>query len=407
MGIDSTRLEGTSGCVALLCAELEYSVATARRFDREHMSVLTLTITCADSRPGAPASAALANARPAGAPAKTAKQTLVVRVRDVNDNAPAFAQLEYVCEVPENADPAAVGVLLEARATDADEGLNAQLSYYLASAAVGCANVTAPTDARPPRPKTTRDGREQRLDTHEQLLLRRLFLVDEHTGAIRLRERLDREARASYSFLVCARDAGEPAPLTGSASVRIDVADVNDVAPSFERAHYVFNVSEGSAAQRTGQVIGRLRVADCDATRSNSLTAVEIDARRVRGFEPEEPAIGDAYETVGKPLARLPFSLTLVSSSPAAAASGAAAEILDDAAAAASRSGEPCRSSEWELVVSGELDREAVARYEFAVVVKDSGSPRALSSSANVSVHVVDVVSAFVTLLYSDICTVN
>lgn len=366
-----------------LCAELEYRVVTARAFDRELLSesepVLTLTITCADGGP--PPAAGRAGSR--AGEARTAKQTLTVRVVDRNDNAPTFTQAEYVRRVQENVEPAVVGALVQTRATDADEGLNGELTYYLAIASVGCENASA---ARGQRQRNTRG------ESEEERLLHRLFAVEPHTGDVRVREKLDYEARASYSFLVCARDAGEPAPLIGSAAVRIDVADVNDNAPSFERALYVFNVTEGRGGQLlTGTVIGRLRAADCDATLANSQITAQIDGRRVRGFEPEDPDAAEAfYEVTGKPIAKLPFILTPVTS---ASASAAAAEILGgvEVAASATENGIHCSSSAWDIVVNGELDRESVARYEFAVMAFDSGSPRTLNSSVNISVHVLDV----------------
>lgn len=369
-----------------LCAELEYRVLTARAFDRELLSesepVLTLTITCADGGP--PPAAGRAGSR--AGEAKTAKQTLTVRVVDRNDNAPTFTQAEYVRRVQENVEPAAVGALVQTRATDADEGLNGELTYYLAIASVGCENASA---ARGQRQRNTRG------ESEEERLLHRLFAVEPHTGDVRVREKLDYEARASYSFLVCARDAGEPAPLTGSAAVRIEVADVNDNAPSFERALYVFNVTEGQGGQLlTGTVIGRLRAADCDATLANSQMTAKIDVRRVHGFEPEDPdAVKASYVVTGKPIAKLPFILTPVTSASASAAAAAAAEILGgvEVAASATENGIHCSSSAWDIVVNGELDRESVARYEFAVMAFDSGSPRTLNSSVNISVHVLDV----------------
>ena len=350
-------------------------MVTARAFDREHESVLTLAITCADggqvSASGASSGSDSGSGRSAaGGHARMAKQALVVRVRDRNDNAPVFALREYAREVQENAEPSAVGVLFETRATDADEGPNGQLTYYLANTAVGCENASS-----------TRAQRQRKRQRNTGEAYERLFSVDEQTGTIRLREKLDHEAHTSYSFLVCARDAGEPTPLAGGAAVRVEVVDVNDMAPSFERAHYVFNVTEGSAATLAGTVIGRLRATDCDRTHSNSHLRVEIEPRRVRAFEPADPALADEYEATGKPVSRLPFSLTLTSSPPTS-------EMLG---APTGSNGTLCSSSTWDMVVNGELDRETVSRYEFAVLVLDSGSPRALSSSANISVHVLDV----------------
>ncbi|PKK19746.1 protocadherin gamma-A2-like [Columba livia] len=90
-----------------------YSVVTARELDREQVSEYNVTVRAADG----------------GSPALWSSAVLWLRVLDVNDNAPVFAEARYSARLPENN---AAGVLvLRVRAWDADWGQNARVRYRL------------------------------------------------------------------------------------------------------------------------------------------------------------------------------------------------------------------------------------------------------------------------------------
>jgi hypothetical protein len=59
---------------------------------------------------------------------------LQVIVTDVNDNAPLFSQQSYYQVVPENASPGTS--VLTVRATDADTGDNAKITYSLGASSL-------------------------------------------------------------------------------------------------------------------------------------------------------------------------------------------------------------------------------------------------------------------------------
>ncbi|XP_014817231.1 PREDICTED: protocadherin gamma-A12-like [Calidris pugnax] len=90
-----------------------YSVVTARELDREEVSEYNVTVRAADG----------------GSPPLRSSAVLALRVLDVNDNAPVFAEARYSARVPEN--NAAGALLLRVRARDADWGANARVRYRL------------------------------------------------------------------------------------------------------------------------------------------------------------------------------------------------------------------------------------------------------------------------------------
>ncbi|XP_050168443.1 protocadherin gamma-A10-like [Myiozetetes cayanensis] len=104
------RLESSQGS--------HYRVVTARELDREQQSEYNVTVRAADG----------------GWPALQSSTVLALRVLDVNDNAPVFAQERYSARLREN--NAAGALVLVVRATDADWGGNARVRYRLAEGRV-------------------------------------------------------------------------------------------------------------------------------------------------------------------------------------------------------------------------------------------------------------------------------
>ncbi|NXY12249.1 PCDGH protein, partial [Pteruthius melanotis] len=88
-----------------------YRVVTAQKLDREEISEYNVTVRAADG----------------GSPPLQSSAVLSLRVLDVNDNAPVFAQERYSARVAEN--NAAGALVLRVRATDADWGQNARVRY--------------------------------------------------------------------------------------------------------------------------------------------------------------------------------------------------------------------------------------------------------------------------------------
>ncbi|KAK0064629.1 protocadherin-1 [Biomphalaria pfeifferi] len=169
----------------------EYLVVLSSALDREQQATYVVPISCWDK----------------GSPPLTSTAEIQVFVEDVNDNPPVFTSAFYQMAVKENQRPLEfVGKVF---ATDADEGVNAQLRYYLETGV-------------------------------------KAFRINETTGYLYTSGPLDRENVSSYSFKVFASDMSM-APLTASATVSVDVLDVNDNAPQFSSDSYRFKVTESAS----------------------------------------------------------------------------------------------------------------------------------------------------------------
>ncbi|NXE42700.1 PCDG9 protein, partial [Ptilorrhoa leucosticta] len=159
-----------------------YRVLTARELDREQVSEYNVTVRAADG----------------GSPPLQSSAVLALRVLDVNDNAPVFAQERYSARLAENNAAGALvltSLVLRVRATDADTGSNGRVSYSFG-------NVP--------------DG------------IRTLFTIDSESGEIRTAGRLDFEEKNKYIFGLEATDGGG---LTAHCKAQIDITDENDNAP--------------------------------------------------------------------------------------------------------------------------------------------------------------------------------
>ncbi|XP_032929423.1 protocadherin beta-15-like [Catharus ustulatus] len=159
-----------------------YELATVSALDREHTAQYVLRVTAAD----------------AGSPPLTSTHTFTVDISDVNDNAPVFNQTSYTMYVRENNVPSVlVGAV---SAADADEGLNAKVTYSLA-----------------PGPAAERPSCS-------------CISVNSENGHVFVLRPLDYERLKHTEVTVSASDAGSP-PLRANVTVRLVVLDENDNVP--------------------------------------------------------------------------------------------------------------------------------------------------------------------------------
>ncbi|OWA49788.1 Fat-like cadherin-related tumor suppressor-like protein [Hypsibius exemplaris] len=148
-----------------------------------------------------------------------------IKIIDENDNAPVFLAKKFIVQTPENT--TGIVRLLPMEAVDPDHGTNGEVRYELMGASV---------------------------DTP--------FMVDSKTGWLSLRRRLDKEAQGEFALVIKATDSGSP-PLSSTASVDIEVLDINDNAPYFAQSQYEVSVKEEHIPE-TPIII--LHAADSDQT---------------------------------------------------------------------------------------------------------------------------------------------
>jgi len=129
-----------------------------------------------------------------------------IEVEDVNDNAPEFEASMVRISVPESAELGAP--LYAAHAHDKDSGSSGQVTYSLV--------------------KESGKG---------------LFAIDARSGHLILSQHLDYESSQRHTLIVTATDGGVPS-LSTNLTILVDVQDVNDNPPVFEKDEYSVNVSE-------------------------------------------------------------------------------------------------------------------------------------------------------------------
>ncbi|XP_040200833.1 protocadherin gamma-C5-like isoform X12 [Rana temporaria] len=102
-----------------------YSLVTDGSLDRENISQYTVELTASDL----------------GSPTLSSKTTVILRVSDVNDNAPTFTQSTYNAFIKENSDPGTL--LCTVAALDTDEGVNSDLFYSIVESEIDGFSVSS------------------------------------------------------------------------------------------------------------------------------------------------------------------------------------------------------------------------------------------------------------------------
>ncbi|GFS19396.1 protocadherin-11 X-linked [Elysia marginata] len=187
-----------------------------------------------------------------GNPQNQGSADVSITIEDVNDNPPQFTKKVFSIRTYEEVEggPRIVG---ELTATDPDAGLNGHLEYHFTASL---------------------DGAD------------RVFSVLSN-GSIQSSERLDREERVNYSFSVMVRDKGNP-PLMSSASVVVDIIDINDNSPMILFPRSQNHTVLISSVPETGVVLSRIIAYDDDAGDNGSLKFTIVSGNEDRAFEIDE-----------------------------------------------------------------------------------------------------------------------
>ncbi|XP_062250299.1 protocadherin gamma-A11-like isoform X24 [Platichthys flesus] len=177
------------------------------KLDREKQNEINLLLTALDG----------------GSPQRSGTVVIHVTVLDANDNAPVFSQAVYEASLPENSPPDTV--VINVSATDADEGVNGDVTYQFGHVSDDDINM---------------------------------FSIDSKTGEIRVTGVIDFEERSSFEMRVKAKDG---LGLTSYAKVMIDVTDVNDNAPVIYLKSLTNPIPENVSP---GLEVGIINVQDAD-----------------------------------------------------------------------------------------------------------------------------------------------
>jgi hypothetical protein len=256
------------------------------------------------------------------------------------------------------------------------------------------------------------------------------FRIDIQSGDIFTSMLLDRESVASYTFTVTASNTPDH---TASATVSVNVMDVNDVVPRFDDLPYAFEVSEAMDPVR---LLGAVVARDDDEGENGRVVEYRLEPvdsvldvvpttgtiRLVGGLDREitdfynftifavdggvSPLTGSASLTLtvndvndNRPIfTRNNVTVTLAdgdpSGTPVASLPATDADIGENAnvtySIVSSRSLPFAVDQFGDVVTSGNLSPAQIVPYSFAVVATDAGTP-AMSSSATVFVYVTDV----------------
>ncbi|XP_050179353.1 cadherin-19 isoform X3 [Myiozetetes cayanensis] len=168
----------------------------------------------------------------------------IIKVRDVNDHEPQFLDGPYEATVPEMS-PEGTSVI-QVTATDGDDpsyGNSARLLYSL-------------IQGQP------------------------YFSVEPKTGVIRMAAQMDRETKDQYLVIIQAKDmVGQPGAFSATATVTINLSDINDNPPKFQQRLYHMSVSEEAPV---GTVVGKVFAEDNDIGENAAMNySIEGDSSHV------------------------------------------------------------------------------------------------------------------------------
>ncbi|KAG8439892.1 hypothetical protein GDO86_005888 [Hymenochirus boettgeri] len=363
------------------------TVSTSQALDRETMDTHLLKVTATDF----------------GSPRQTATTYLTVTVSDTNDHVPVFEQSEYRKNVRENLEVGDEVMII--RATDGDALSNANMLYQLVGGTEGALAV---------------------------------FEIDPHSGSVRTRAPVDREAMADYQLIVEANDQGkDPGPQSATATVYIYVEDENDNYPQFTEKRYVVQVPENinpnsqilqvRATDRdkgnnamvyysivSGNIKGQFYIhsitGTIDVIHPLDYEAIREYTLRIKAQDGGRPPLSNTTGLVtvqvldvndNAPIfVSTPFQATVLENVPIGysvvhiqandADSGDNSRIQYRLTDTPSNFPFVINNNTGWITVSVELDREMVELYTFGVEARDQGEP-VMTSSSSVTITVLDV----------------
>ncbi|XP_068182502.1 protocadherin alpha-8-like [Antennarius striatus] len=165
----------------------------------------------------------------------TTEKSVIIKIVDINDNAPEIEVTSFSSSIPEDSRPGTTVALISVN--DLDSGLNGKVICSM--------DENVPFMLTP----STKD--------------KMYSLVTKSP--------LDREKQSQYDLTILAKDAGQP-PLSSEKTISVVVSDVNDNSPEFSLSPYTFYVTEGNDA---GVSVFSVKASDRDEN-DNALISYHI-----------------------------------------------------------------------------------------------------------------------------------
>ncbi|XP_061643725.1 protocadherin alpha-8-like [Phyllopteryx taeniolatus] len=176
-----------------------------------------------------------------GTPAMTGECRVIIKIRDMNDHVPEIEVTSLSNTVAEDSKPGTVISLISVK--DRDSGVNGKMISTITN--------DVPFELKPS--------------------------YKENIFSVVTKEYLDREEVSQYEIEIKASDCGEP-PLSNVKSLNIQISDVNDNSPHFEKNPLEFYLTENNAA---GSSIFSISASDKDINDNAAISYRIVGERRL------------------------------------------------------------------------------------------------------------------------------
>uniref|UniRef100_A0A8C4SHB8 Cadherin domain-containing protein n=1 Tax=Erpetoichthys calabaricus TaxID=27687 RepID=A0A8C4SHB8_ERPCA len=301
--------------------------------------------------------------------------TVVIKIKDVNDNAPVIEVPSLTSAVFEDVKPGTVVGLISI--TDVDSGVNSKIACTT--------SVTLPFELKPS--------------------------LQENLYSLTTKARLDRELASQYNITITAKDFGHPS-LSSFETVLVNVLDVNDNPPRFSKDFYVFYVEENNTP---GTPVLEVSAVDADTNENAVITYYlrenEATENPVVPFLTISSDNGQVFSFITFDFEELKsFKFVVVakdSGMPSLSSSVTVTVLILDkndnppvvvfpsvtngtAVVEETIARNVKAENVYSLNTKSRLDRESVPQYNITIISKDFGHP-SLSSYETVSINLLDV----------------
>ncbi|XP_043982196.1 protocadherin alpha-7-like isoform X18 [Gambusia affinis] len=159
-----------------------------------------------------------------GLPPLTAEKTVVIKMIDINDNAPEIEVTSFSSSIPEDSRPGTTVALISV--TDLDSALNGNVICTISEDIVFALSAT----------------------------------LQDNMFSVVTKSNLDREKTSRYDLTITAKDEGNPS-LSSEKTISVVVSDVNDNSPEFSQNPYYFYTTEGN---KPGSLVFSVKAFDKD-----------------------------------------------------------------------------------------------------------------------------------------------